>query len=258
LSTRPARKSSACPIFEASCWFVGAIFDRQIEEVTDPALGSNDWCRFWAYFEYAPQPEDLNVNAPIEDMCVNSRCLQQMCTAESALRSINEDRQEGIFAPRQTDQSPIRRGQSPPTSVQSPAAKPALAGLHIALEGVMRAHSAPQDRANSGKKFAKTEGLGEMVVGAQFQSDDAIDLRAIRPAGDDHGNVGARSDLTEQVEAMNLVGLEIEQDQVWLDGGNLARGVVAILCLGGVQPIFLKVSGHDFSNDGIDIDDEDV
>ena len=36
--------------------------------------------------------------------------------------------------------------------------------------------AAPQDRPHTGEQFARIAGFGEIVVGAQFQADDPIDV----------------------------------------------------------------------------------
>jgi hypothetical protein len=51
-------------------------FYRQREHITDTALGSDNARRTGIDLELAPQPQDLDIDAPIENIFVNPRGLQ--------------------------------------------------------------------------------------------------------------------------------------------------------------------------------------
>ncbi len=51
-------------------------FYRQREHITDTALGSDNARRTGIDLEFAPQPQDLDIDAPIENIFVNPRGLQ--------------------------------------------------------------------------------------------------------------------------------------------------------------------------------------
>ena len=51
---------------------------RQCEHVAYSALGLNNAWRARIGLQLAPQSQDLNVDAPVEDIFVDARCLQQV------------------------------------------------------------------------------------------------------------------------------------------------------------------------------------
>jgi hypothetical protein len=61
-------------------------FDRQREDITNAALSPDHTRRTRIDLEFAPQPQDLNIDAFIENIFVNSGRLQQMLSREGPLR----------------------------------------------------------------------------------------------------------------------------------------------------------------------------
>ena len=47
--------------------------------------------------QLAPQPQDLNIDAPIEDIFMNSRRTQQMLARKRSLRCFQKRQQQGIL-----------------------------------------------------------------------------------------------------------------------------------------------------------------
>ena len=106
-------------------------FDRQGEHVADAALGPDDSGRSRIGLELAPQPQDLHVDAAVEDILVHAGRLQQMLAAERSLRRVEKGDQQGIFALGQRDVGSVGIGQTPGAPVELPAAEPAAAPLRI-------------------------------------------------------------------------------------------------------------------------------
>jgi hypothetical protein len=78
-------------------------FHWQSENIADAALGLNHtWCTRTS-FQFAPQPQDLNVHASIENICMNSCHLQQVLPRERALRCFKKRHEQGKFALAQRD-----------------------------------------------------------------------------------------------------------------------------------------------------------
>jgi len=73
-------------------------FRWQSENIANAALGLDHAWRTRTYFQFAPQPQDLNVDASIEYICMHSRRLQQMFPRERALRRFEKCDQQGILA----------------------------------------------------------------------------------------------------------------------------------------------------------------
>src|SRR5260370_38019939 len=75
--------------------------------------------------------------------------------------------------------------------IELPAAKSATAPFRVALDGRLAGFPSAQHRPDPRQKFSQTERLGDVVVGAQFQPYNSVDLVATMTRGDDHGNIGA-------------------------------------------------------------------
>ena len=71
---------------------------------------------------------------------------------------------------------------------------------------------AAQDGADARRQFARVEGLGEVVVGAQFEADDAVDILA---AGGEHHdrNFALLAQAAEDFEAVDAGQHDVEDHQ---------------------------------------------
>ncbi len=76
---------------------------------------------------------------------------------------------------------------------------------------------APQDGAHAGDHLGAAERLDDVVVGAELEPDDAVRLG---PAGgeDDDRDAAAGADRAADVAAVAVGQVEVEQDQVRLEG----------------------------------------
>src|SRR5581483_10819548 len=70
----------------------------------------------------------------------------------------------------------------------------------------------PQDGADAGHQLARVEGLGKIIVGAEFQADDAVDILAARREHD-HGHFAFAAQLTEYLEAIHAGEHDVEHHQ---------------------------------------------
>jgi hypothetical protein len=62
---------------------------RQRKNIADAALGLDHARCIRINLQLAPQAQDLNIDAPIEDMFMNSRRIQQMLACKGALPSFD-------------------------------------------------------------------------------------------------------------------------------------------------------------------------
>src|SRR5437588_4015824 len=106
--------------------------DRQGKHVADPALGSNDAGCARIGFELAPQSQNLNVDAAVENVLVHARGLQQVLAAEGPLGCVKKGGQQSIFAFGQRNFGPVGVGETPSPPFQLPTAKLTPASLRIA------------------------------------------------------------------------------------------------------------------------------
>ena len=75
--------------------------------------------------------------------------------------------------------------------------------------------AAPHDRAHPRDELARRERLDDVVVGAELETDDAVDLLAARREHDDR-NVGRLADLPGEVSAVAVGEHHVEQHEVGL------------------------------------------
>jgi len=61
-------------------------FHWQSENIAKAALGLDHAWRTRTYLQFAPQPQNLNVDAPIENVLMDARRLQQMFSRKRSLR----------------------------------------------------------------------------------------------------------------------------------------------------------------------------
>jgi hypothetical protein len=101
------------------------MLDRKRENIAHPALGLDDAWGARVGFELAPQPQNLDVYATVEDILVHAGCLQQMLASERPLGCIEKRSQQGVLALGQWDETSARVGEAPGAAVELPAAKPA-------------------------------------------------------------------------------------------------------------------------------------
>src|SRR6059036_226077 len=65
------------------------------------------------------------------------------------------------------------------------------------------------------RQFARAEWLGDVIVGADFQTQDAVDLCGSR-SEQDNGRRLRATDISQEIEAVNVRQADIEDDQVYL------------------------------------------
>src|ERR1700731_4896723 len=117
--------------------------------------------------------------------------LQKVLAGKRSLRSIEKRKQKRVFALGQCDRDSAGISQAPDAPVKLPAAKSAAPSFRVALYGCLAGFPPAQHRPDPRQKFSQTERLGDVVVGAQFQPYNPVDLVATMTRGDDHGNIGA-------------------------------------------------------------------
>ena len=94
-----------------------------------------------------------------------------------------------------------------------------------------------QNRLDAADELARRERLGHVVVGAELEAQDAVDLVAARRQHDDR-DAGVRAQVAGDVEAGLAGQHDVEDDQVGLDlredelaAGRVARGVDLVASL---------------------------
>src|SRR3979411_2014867 len=105
--------------------------DRQREDIADAALRLNHARCTRINLQFAPQPQDLDIDASIENILVNSGGLQQMLPRERPLRRFEKGQQHRIFAFAQRDRRRLGVEEYPATPFKLPAAESVPPSLRI-------------------------------------------------------------------------------------------------------------------------------
>ncbi len=105
-------------------------------------------------------------------------------------------------------QPPVDAVEFPRAEAHAPVSAPAL--------GIRRHGAASQNAAHARQEFAQAEGLGQVIVGAELQAKDAVDLLPPMSRDDDDRDVRGLADDAEQVEAVLMAELQVEDEQAGL------------------------------------------
>src|SRR5882672_12598668 len=140
--------------------------------------------------QFAPQPQDLNIDAPIENFFVNSvGGLQQMLPRERPLRCLEKCEQQRILTFAHRDRRRIGIEESPATAFQLPAVESIPTSLRVMGTGNAPKFLPPQYGTDAGKQLSEAEWLYDIVVRSEFEADDAIDFVGAMAGRDDDGNL---------------------------------------------------------------------
>ena len=111
-------------------------------------------------------------------------------------------------------------------------------------------------RPDPGRELAQAERLGDVVVGAELQADDLVELGVLGGQHDDrHARFGA--DDAADLDARQLGQHQVEQDEVRALGTELGQGLAAVG--GGDDPESVGFERVDqrLAQGGLVVDDED-
>ncbi len=145
---------------------------------------------------------------------------------------------------------------TPSAPIDLPATELAPAALRIPLRRGAAGLLPSQYGADARQKLPKTERLGDVVVGAQFQPDHPIDLVASTTGGDDYRNIGARPDVAQQVKPVLLTEPQIEDHEIRLSCGEMMDHLLPPRCGDGAYIVFFQVVADHAQHDRIVVDDD--
>ena len=116
--------------------------------------------------------------------------------------------------------------------------------------------AATQDRLHPSDDLARAEGLGHVVIGAQLQAEDPIDL-AVPGSEEQHGHAAARPDPAAHLEAVDVGQTDVEHDHrrpLLLDEFQSAPAMVR---LQDAEPGVAQVHVEQVGDVGVVLDDDD-
>src|SRR5260221_3498780 len=192
-------------------------FDWQREDISDTSLGLDDAGRAGIGLELAPQPQDLDVDAPIADIFVDPGCLQQLLTRERPLRRLDEREQEGIFALCQRNRGSAWIHKAPTTASELPSIESISTPLRIADPRCAPHFLSSQDGPDAREQFPETERFGDAVVCAKLEADDTVGFITSLTGHNDNRDVRVGSNFSQEIESAILTEPQVQNDQAGVD-----------------------------------------
>src|SRR5260221_4632080 len=131
----------------------------------------------------------------------------------------------------------------------------APAPLHAALLGPQRDLAdldrppvgarlrAAQDGAHARHQLARRAGLRHIVVGAELEPDDAVDVVAAR-GEHDHRHAARLADLAQRLDAVDLRHHDVEYDNLVAAGEGEPRRGLAVVHRGDAEALALEILGE--------------
>src|SRR6476620_2838404 len=196
-------------------------FDGNCKDIANAAFGPDDTWRLRVCLQLTPQPQHLNIDAEIEDVFVEPGRLQQILARKRSLRRIEEGQQQGVLAFAQGKRPFLRIGQTPAATIKSPSVEPVFALLDIVGAHRPSVLKAPQHSAIPGIQFADAEGLGQAVVGTEFESDHTVNFIAGATCQNNDWDVRIGTNFPEQIEPIALAEAQLENDRTWVLASQL-------------------------------------
>src|SRR6202022_4526776 len=139
--------------------------------------------------QLALQPQDLDIDAAIENILVNSGGLQQVFPRQQPLRRFEKGQQQRILAFAQRDRRRIGIEQSSATPFELPALESISASFRITRSCNPFHFLPPQYGTEAGEQFPEAEWFYNIVVHPEFEADDAIDFVETMAGRDDNRNI---------------------------------------------------------------------
>src|SRR5208282_1471010 len=135
--------------------------DRHVEDVACAALGLDVLWTQRIRLDLAPQPQNLDVDRPVEDFCgIEPRKLEQLLAGEDPQGCGAERLQQAKFPVGELDAVARRRTETARAQVQLPAAELVSAALPVARGQQLRHELvAAKHRANACEQLARAERL---------------------------------------------------------------------------------------------------
>jgi hypothetical protein len=129
-------------------------------------------------------------------------------------------------------------------------------GQFVGRAAARRADAGPaQDRANARHQLARIEGLAQVVVGAEFQADDAVDIVAARREHQDRRCVG-RSQLAQYVEATDARQHHVENQNLKLIGLQNFQGIAAVVHALHIEVFGVQILGEHLTKFAVVVDQQ--
>ena len=111
---------------------------------------------------------------------------------------------------------------------------------------------------HAGQQFARVEGLAEVVVGADFEADDAVDVLALGGQHDDGRAVVGGAQAAADRQAVFAGHHQVEHDQVDRVAQQDAVERLAVFGHDDLEAFLRQVAAQQVADAGVVVDDHDL
>ena len=145
-----------------------------------------------------------------------------------------------------------------PLTVTSRASKSIDQATGGEARAARRRHAAAEHRADARQQLARVEGLGQVVVGAELEADDLVDVLAPRREHQDRQRrpLGRRPDAATDLQAVDAGQHHVEQDDVEAAAAQRGQAALAVGGDGDLELVLAEVLGHHRAQTGVVLDEE--
>src|SRR5256885_5015352 len=199
--------------------------------------------------QLAAQRLDVHVDGAIaNDHVAAPDSVEDLAALEDPARAAQEERQQVELRAREREVV-LANGRLAGARIQRE-----LAGAERLLLRLSALRRPPQDRPDPRRDLARRERLEHVVVGADLQADHPVRL-LVAAGEDDHRDVAARAQRTEEIEPVPVGQHQIEDEQIDFAGESARlpeRGR-----LRNLEPVAPKGEGETLADGGLVVDEED-
>src|SRR5437879_1319493 len=232
-------------------------FDADANDITLAVDGLDDLRSARGIAEDLPQPADPHVDAAVERIGLAApQQLGELGSREHAVGGGQQHGQQAVFGAAQGDRLARSVDEVAGRRVEPPAVEHEAAhAVGARLTGRMGGPA--QHRLDAAEQLARIERLGDVVVGAELESDNAVHILAARGEHDD-GHLRAAAHVAAYRQAVLAREHEIEHQQIDARAPHHAPHFLAVCNRRRAQLVALQVLTEQQTDLAVIVDDQDV
>jgi hypothetical protein len=116
----------------------------------------------------------------------------------------------------------------------------------------------PQDGPDPGEQFPQAERFDDIVVRAEFEANDSIDLVGPMAGRNDDRNIRMRADFPQHIQPILLAKPQIKNNQAGNGPGQMAIKFCPVCGRLGRYIVILQIPDHHLPQRGVVINDNDM
>lgn len=211
-------------------------------QVTDAAHGFDALDPIDIVAEFLAQTADMNIDAAIEHLQLAAkRFLRQIFPVDDLADPFDQGMKQGKLHRSQRYFGMVAEN-GPSAQVKEDIVGSELAGGGCPL-GVESVLTAPLNGLDPGYQFTRIERFGQIVVGAHFQTDNAVDRIAARGQHQDRNGRGV-PELPQQVDSVAAGQHDIKNEKIMIAGEGGGQSLLAIMARRNGETFLFKVFGE--------------